>query len=52
MKSRTLLALALTLASPVALGLAAPRAAHADAAKDASPAKRETEISTPTSGQS
>jgi hypothetical protein len=40
MTPRTLLALALTLASPVALGLVTPRAAHADA-KDSSPAKRE-----------
>jgi hypothetical protein len=40
MKSRTLLALALTLASPVALGLVAPRAAVAQD-KNASPAKRE-----------
>ena len=40
MKSRTLLALALTLVSPVALGFIAPHAAHADA-KDTSPAKRE-----------
>jgi hypothetical protein len=40
MKPRTLLALALTLASPVAAGLVAPRAAVAQN-KDASPAKRE-----------
>lgn len=41
MNPRTLLAVALTLASPVVHGLAAPRAALAQGNKDTSPAKRE-----------
>lgn len=41
MKPRTLLAVALTLASPVVHGLVAPRAAQAQGNKDTSPAKRE-----------
>jgi hypothetical protein len=41
MKPRTLLAVALTLASPVVHGFTAPRTAQAQGNKDASPAKRE-----------